>query len=137
MTIPGGIPPCITKDPLWKMRTFRVAVEAADFGWTDVTVLVNDRRTREISSQLYRALGSVEANIAEGYSRSSGRDRARLYEYALGSAREARCWYLRSRFILGTGLAEARCEHISGVVRMLLALIPHERGRRIQPDNVR
>jgi len=32
---------------------------------------------------LYRALGSTPANITDGYGRSSGRDRVRVYEYAL------------------------------------------------------
>ncbi|MBC7896698.1 MAG: four helix bundle protein, partial [Cytophagaceae bacterium] len=45
--------------------------------------------------QLLRAVDSISANIAEGYSRFSGRERARFYEIALGSAREAREWYAR------------------------------------------
>ncbi len=41
-------------------------------------------------------VGSIRANIAEGYSRGTGKDRARFYEYALGSARESRDWYFIS-----------------------------------------
>src|ERR1035437_11101852 len=91
----------ITGDSLWKMEAYRLALFAADLGWRDVTKLTGDRRTLDIASQLYRALGSIEANISEGYSRGSGRDRARFYEYALGSARESRGWYYKGRHVLG------------------------------------
>ena len=52
--------------------------------------LAQDKRTIEVADQLFRAVGSVHANISEGYSRQSGKDQARFYEYALGSDREAR-----------------------------------------------
>ncbi len=41
-------------------------------GWFDVTKLMQDRRTIGLFEQLYEALGSISANIAEGYSRGSG-----------------------------------------------------------------
>ena len=66
-------------------------------GWYDATKLMQDKRTLDLSDQLYRALGSISANLAEGYSRGTGKDRARFYEYALGSARESRDWYYKSR----------------------------------------
>jgi four helix bundle protein len=89
----GSVPREITGDPLWRVEAYRLALFAAEVGWHDVTKLIRDQRTRSLSDQLYRALGSVSANIAEGYSRGTGRDRARFYEYALGSARESRDWY--------------------------------------------
>ena len=91
-----GVPMEITGDSLWKMEAYRLALFAADLGWHDVTRLTGDRRTLDLAGQLYRALGSIEANISEGYSRGSGRDRARFYEYALGSARESRGWTKRA-----------------------------------------
>ncbi len=69
----------ITGDSLWKMEAYRLALFAADLGWHDVTKLAGDRRKLDLAGQLYRALGSIEANIPEGYSRGSGRDRARFY----------------------------------------------------------
>jgi len=79
-----AVPEEITGDLLWKMKVYRLALFAADLGWRDVTKLIQDKRTIALSNQLYRALGSISANIAEGYSRNSGKDRARFYEYALG-----------------------------------------------------
>src|SRR5687767_6452222 len=87
------VPVHITGDSLWKMEVYRLALFLVDIGWRDVTRLSGDKRTISLSDQLYRAVGSIGANLAEGYSRSSGKDRVRFYEYALGSAREARNWY--------------------------------------------
>ena len=75
----------IINDSLWKMEAHRLGLFAADVGWHDAIKLMRDKRTLELSDQLYRALGSISANLAEGYSRGTGRDRARFYEYALGS----------------------------------------------------
>src|SRR5690554_478001 len=87
------VPAAITSDVLWRLRVYRLALYAADIGWNDVIRLGRDRRARALTDQLYRSLGSVSANIAEGNSRATGRERARFYEYALGSARESRDWY--------------------------------------------
>jgi len=70
-----SVPQTLTGDVLWKVQVYRLALYAAAAGWQDVTKLVQDRRTAALSDQLYRSLGSISANIAEGYSRSSSRDR--------------------------------------------------------------
>ena len=87
------VPPEITGDTVWRVEAYRLSLFAAEIGWNDVTVLSKDRRTWGVSDQLYRSLGSMSANLEEGYSRGTGKDRARFYEYALGSARESRGWY--------------------------------------------
>lgn len=79
-----SVPHEITDDPLWRVEAYRLALFAGEVGWHDVTKLMGDQRTHSLSDQLYRALGSISANIAEGYSRGTGKDRARFYEYALG-----------------------------------------------------
>ena len=98
----------IARDALWRVQAYRLALFAADIGWEDVTSLAQDRRTRALSDQLYRALGSISANIAEGYSRGTGKDRARFYEYSLGSARESRDWYYKARHVLDDAVIEHR-----------------------------
>ncbi len=99
------VPAVLKSDSLWKMEAYRQTLFAADLGWHDVTKLMKDRRTIGLSDQLYRALGSVSANIAEGYSRGTRKDRARFYEYTLGSARESRGWYYKARHLLGEVVA--------------------------------
>ncbi|MFQ6040547.1 MAG: four helix bundle protein [Candidatus Poribacteria bacterium] len=61
---------------------------------------MRDKRTLGLSDQLYRALGAIGSDIAEGFSRKSGKDKARFYEYGLGSARESRDWYYKGRHVL-------------------------------------
>jgi four helix bundle protein len=130
-TVPGEI----TADSLWKMEAYRLGLFAADVGWHDVTKLMQDRRTLGLSDQLYRSLGSVSANLAEGYSRGTGKDRARFHEHALGSARESRDWYYKGRHVLGEAVAQHRLSLLTQIIRLLLTMIPQQRGRilREQP----
>lgn len=123
-----------TSDALWKMTVYRYALFVADLAWHDVTRLMNDRRTIKLSDQLYEAIGSIGANLSEGYSRSSGKDRARFYEYSLGSARESRGWYYDARFILGDEVANHRMQFLTQIIRLLLTITPEERSRVIREE---
>lgn len=118
-------------DPLWRLTAFRKASYALHIAWPDALVLARARMTAPVAAQLYRAVGSVAANIAEGYSRRSGLDRTRMYEYALGSAREAIVWYRAAEPSLGRPRSEARQGLHQEVVRLLLVMIPPERHRRL------
>ena len=138
-TVPAGI----TDDSLWKMQGYRLSLFMADIAWYDVTKLAAEPRTLKLSDQLYRAVGSIGANIAEGYSRGSGKDRALFYQYALGSARESRDWYYKGRHVLGESVFSHRMQLLTGAIRLLLTMIPQQRGHgiaearieyRMQPD---
>jgi four helix bundle protein len=124
-----SVPQTITGDVLWTVQVYRLALFAADLGWNDVTKLMRDRRTLSLSDQLYRALGSISANIAEGYSRGSSKDRARFYEYSLGSARESRDWYYKGQHVLGEEVITHRLHLLTQIIRLLLTMIPQQRGR--------
>jgi four helix bundle protein len=124
-----SVPEEFTGDSLWKMEAYRLGLFVADIGWYDVMKLARDRRLVSLSDQLYRALGSISANLAEGYSRGTGKDRARFYEYALGSARESRDWYYKGRHTLGDTVTQHRLGLLAQVIRLLLAMIPQQRGR--------
>jgi four helix bundle protein len=89
-----------------------------------------------LADQLYRAIGSISANIAEGYSRGTGKDRARFYEYALGSARESRDWYFKGRHILDEAIVQARMEVITEIIRLLLTMVPQQRQYVLQEDGL-
>ena len=121
----------ITNDSLWKMEAYRLGLFVADIGWFDVTILVKDKRTIRLSDQLYRALGSISANLCEGYSRGTSKDRARSYEYALGSARESRDWYYKSRHILGEVVTKNRICIITQVIRLLLIMVPQQQKYKV------
>jgi four helix bundle protein len=119
----------IKQDSLWKVTAYRLALFMCDLGWRDTAKLVKNRRLWGLSDQLYRALGSVSANLAEGYSRGTGKDRARFYEYSLGSARESRDWYFKSRHVLGEKVYQHRLHLLTRIIQLLLTMIPQQRGR--------
>jgi four helix bundle protein len=132
-----SIPPAIRGDALWRVQVYRLALFAADVGWRDVTELSRDRRTIALSDQLCRSLGSISANVAEGYSRGGGKDRVRFYEYALGSARESRDWYYKARHILTEEALGQRLALLSQIIRLLLAMIPDQRDHTFKEDQAR
>jgi four helix bundle protein len=127
-----SVPVAITGDTLWKMEVYRLALFASDLAWPDATRLMQDKRTIELSSQLYEAVGSISANLAEGYSYGTGPNRARMYEYALGSARESRDWYYKSRHVLKDEVANHRLALHTHIARLLLTMIPQQRGRTLR-----
>ena len=120
-------PAVITEDSLWRVEAYRLSLFAADVCWHDLSKL---RRTRDVMGQLNRAVGSMSANIAEGYSRGSQKDRARFYEYSLGSARESRDrdWYFKVRHVLGPQVTDHRLALITQAIRLLLTMVPDQRG---------
>jgi four helix bundle protein len=132
----GAVPAEITGDSLWKMEAYRLGLFIADLGWHDVTKLMRDGRTLGLSGQLYQALGSISANLAEGYSRGTGKDRARFYEYALGSARESRDWYYKGRHVLGEAVTQHRLSLLTQVIRLLLTMVPQQRGRLLRDQRL-
>jgi len=125
------VPAEITDDALWQMTLYRQALFLSEVAWLDVSTLMQDQRTLRVADQLYRAVGSISANIAEGYSKASGKDQARFYEYALGSAREARDWYYKSRYVLSEEVVLHRMRLTVHIIRQLLKLVPEHRGRRV------
>ena len=130
-----SVPGEIRDDSLWKMKAYRLGLFIADLGWHDATKLMRDKRTLGLAGQLYRALGSISANLAEGYSRGTGKDRARFYEYALGSTRESRDWYYKGRHIVGETVTQHRLGLLTQVIRLLLTMIPQQRGRILREQH--
>ena len=131
-----NVPETIKGDPLWRVEAYRLSLFAADLAWPDVTKLIQDKRTIALADQLYRAVGAVSSDVAEGYSRQSGKDQARFYEYTLGSAREGRNWYYESRNILGEKVVTHRMKLLTEIIRLLLTMIPNERGYKMQEEPV-
>jgi len=129
-----GLPNEIKGDTLWKVEAYRLALFATEIGWQDVTELMKDRRTLGLADQLYRALGSVSANLAEGYSQHTGKSRAQYYQYALGSARESRDWYYKSHHILKEEVVNHRLSLLTHIIKLLLTMIPQQRGKTLKEE---
>lgn len=131
-----GVPKVIREDSLWTVEAYRLSPFLADISWHDSTALSKDSRTRSLSDQLYRSVGSMSANLEEGYSKQSSKDRARFYEYALGSARESRGWFYKGRHVLGDKVADHRMELTTQIIRLLIKMVPDQRGYKIKDDTL-
>ena len=134
MPLPTTRPPT-SGDPLHRMAAYTHATDALTAAWADVLVLLRRQPGAAVASQLYRAVGSVGANLAEGYSRSSGRDRVRFFEYALGSARESSHWYRAASPLLAPERVQSQMDRLTQITRILLTVIPRERNRTIRSRN--
>lgn len=121
------VPHHIREDALWKMEAYRIGLFLSDLVWVDAGKLLKEPRTFSIADQICRACGKISACVAEGYSRGTGKDRARFYEYALGSTRESRDWYYKSRFVLEEKAIEHRIELTTQLTRLLIRMVSNER----------
>ena len=129
------VPASIREDTLWDIEAYRLSLFASDVCWQDIRKIHEESNAYSLADQLYRAVGSISSNIAEGYSRGTGKDRARFYEYSLGSARESRDWYYKSRFIIGENVVDHRLDFMTQIIRLLLVMVPDQRGGEIrEPD---
>jgi four helix bundle protein len=128
------IPQATGGDPLHRMRAYRLACELVTESWQDTEKLTHHRAMEKVAGQLYAAVGSIAANLGEGYAHSSGKDRARIFEYALGSARESIAWFRSAEPVLGAEVVGKRVQKLDEIRRLLLAIIPRERGRLIRPS---
>ena len=126
------VPSEITNDPIWKLEVYRLALFADDIGWNDVLALSKNNLMWRVADQLHGSLGSISANLTEGYSRSKGLDRARFFEISLGSARESRDWYYKSRHVLPAEVVKHRMGLATHIVSMLTPLIQHQRKNAIR-----
>lgn len=131
----ASVPDAIRQDSVWRVEAYRLALFLADLSWHDASKLAKLSFSQRVAGQLYDSAGSVGANISEGYSRGTGRDRARFYEYALGSARECRHWYYQSRHALGEEIFQHRLTVLTQIIRLLLRMIPQQRQTNIREES--
>jgi four helix bundle protein len=128
------VPSEITNDPIWKLEVYRLALFAGEIGWQDILALSKNNLMWGVVDQLHRSLGSISANLTEGYSRSKGLDRARFFEFALGSARESRDWYYKSRHVLPDEVVKHRMGLLTQIISMLVPMISHQRKHAIREE---
>jgi len=128
------VPSEVTNDPIWKLEVYRLALFADDVGWNDVLALSKNNLMWGVADQLHRSLGSISANLTEGYSRSKGLDRARFIEISLGSARESRDWYYKSRHVLPAEVVKHRMGLVTRIISMLVPMISHQRKNAIREE---
>lgn len=134
-----NVPNVLRDDVLWTVTAYRRSLFLSDIAWYDVVKLSKAAGMKSLSGQLYRSVGSICANLEEGYSKASSKDRARFYEYSLGSAREARGWFYRARHVLGEDVAAHRMDLLTEIIKLLLTMVPDQRNLKVceqSPDYV-
>jgi four helix bundle protein len=124
------VPSVMRDDPIWRLPAYRYSLFLGDLIEADVRAMPRAFRGRRSVIQLVDATLSISANIAEGYSRTSGPERAKFFEYAESSAREARDWMFKLRRAFPPAVANARILLATRIMRILTAVIPRERAAR-------
>ena len=113
-------------DSIWKLPAYRLSRFLSLLVTDDYTIVLKHSRRR--AEQLESSVDSIGANIVEGYGRLHGRERARFYEFALSSAREAKDWYVKTERYFKPGIAAGRIMLLTRVVKILTKAIPEERA---------
>jgi four helix bundle protein len=131
------VPREIREDAAWTCHAYRIGLFIADLADADAAKLWRMPRMRDTADQLGRSAANISSNVVEGFSRGTGKDRARFYEYALGSARECRDWYYKARNRFASDVNSHRMGITTDEVRLLLAMIRHEKrqNNRIAPKD--
>ena len=129
-----SVPDVMRDDPIWRLPAYRYALFLGDLVQNDAPAIQRDPRTRRHLDQLLDAVGSISANIAEGYSRTTGPERAKFFEYAHSSAREARDWLFKVRHALDPNVATARIQLATRIMKILTVAIPRERADPESPS---
>jgi len=122
-------PEAITKDPLWRLNCYREAMFLLDLVREDVREFGPPQSQTAAKEQLLTSVGSIAANVAEGYGRPTPADRLRFLTCALGSTRESIAWYQTVRPSAHHAGVDDRIERLARIRRMLLGLLSRFRGR--------
>ncbi len=109
----------MAKDKLDDLIFYQKSMQLYDLCWEDCEVLAKDFRGREVAKQMIRSVGSISANIEEGYGGGFGKEYPQFIRYSRGSARESKGWYLKSKFMLKAELIEIRVGLIQEIIAML------------------
>ena len=107
------------KDRLDEIIFHKLSIELWDETWKDTEILMLDFRGKEIARQLIRSVGSISANIEEGYGRGFGKEYPHYLRISRGSARESKGWFLKSNYLLDSELISRRIEKLDNIIAML------------------
>lgn len=111
------------RDWLDNFGAYQKAMQLWDNFWEDSSSLRRDFRGMEIARQMVRSIGSISANMEEGYGRGFGRELVQFYRYSRGSARESKGWYRRARHLLPAEIVAKRTNLLNEIIAILVATI--------------
>ncbi len=116
----------VKASPLWRFQVYQKALFVYDLAWEDCDKLLKDKRGETIARQLIRSVGSISANIEEGYGRGYGPDYAYRLRIAMGEARESQGWYWRAHKLLAQSVLDHRLGLIDEIIAMLVPVIKQQ-----------
>lgn len=93
-----------------------------------VQYLLKDVRGKKIAEQLIRSVGSISANIEEGFGRGYGKEYAYKLRISLGEARESRGWYWKARKLMPPDTLDHRLTLLSDIIAMIAPNITKQRN---------
>jgi four helix bundle protein len=105
-----------TMDRLETVGFYIKAQQLWDDFWEDSEIIGKDYRGREIVKQLTRSVGSIAANIEEGYGRGFGKEYPQFLRIARGSARETKGWYQRAKRLLAEAVLAKRVSTLNQII---------------------
>jgi len=117
-------------DRLDELIFYQMSLQLWDECWNDSEILLKDIRGREICKQLTRSVGSISANIEEGYGRGFGKEYPHFLRISRGSARESRGWYVKSKFLLDKNIIEERDKKLASIIAMITKTISTLESRK-------
>ena len=106
------------EDRIEEIGFYKLSMELWNELWNDTETLMQDFRGKEIARQLIRSVGSISANIEEGYGRGFGKEYPQYLRISRGSARESKGWYRRSDHLLSSENIAARILKLDSIIAM-------------------
>lgn len=125
-----GLPEAVKVDPVWQFFAYRKALFLFDLTWEDCAKLMGDPRGKAVATQMIDSAGSISANIEEGHVRGPGKDRNHFLRISVGSSRETKGWYLRSRHVLPPEAIKHRMALLDDIISLLLTELKRQRAVR-------
>ena len=122
-----SVPDAVKGDLVWQLYAYRKALFIYDLMWDDCQPLLQDPRGRAVVEQMTRSVGSISANIEEGYGRGFGKDRNYFLRVATGSARESKGWYFRARRIIPPDTLKIRLALLDETISLLVTELNRQR----------
>ena len=127
------VPESLKNDSLWKFEAYPKALLLFDLAWEDAEQMLKDARGKKVAEQLIDSVGSISANIDEGYGRGIELgEYIQFLRYALGSAREARGWYYKARRLLPEEVLQHRMLLCNQIIALLVTAIKDRKAARRQ-----
>jgi len=127
----AAVPSQIRDEVIWKFFGYRKALFLYDVCWKDCETLLKHPLGKAVAQQLIRSIGSISANIEEGYGRGYGKGRLYFLRIAIGSARESKGWYYRAKELFSPDVIEHRLNLIGEVIALLVTELNKSTNQQI------